>query len=122
MTILAEPTIIPEGDPNSDFWYNSQLQQLFFAAQNLQLTSRDGAIQNNDKAGNLSGVYCVFTSNGAANTEDAVPHTLGRIPLGYIVVHQDKAAVVYDSGTAFTDTKLYLKSSAASVAWTLLVF
>ncbi len=120
--ILPEPTIIPEGTANPEFWYNDQLQSLFFAAANLQLTSRDGAIQNNDKAGNLSAVYCVFTSNGTANTQDTVPHTLGRIPLGYIVVEQDKAGTVYDGGTTFTDTNLYLKTTVASVAWKLLVF
>jgi len=120
--ILSEPTIIPEGTENPVFWYNDQLTQLFQAAQNLQLTSRDGAIQQDDKAGNLSAVYCVYTSNGTANTEDAVSHSLGRIPSGYMVVRQDKAGIVYDSGTTFTDTKLYLKVSVASVALTLLVF
>lgn len=120
--ILPEPMLIPNGTPNPEFWFNSQLQQIFFASQNLSLTSRDGAIQQGDKAGNLSGVFCVYTSNGTADTEDAVPHTLGRVPRGYVAVLQDKAAVLYDSGTAFTTTTLYLKSTAASVAWTVLVF
>lgn len=120
--ILSEPRLIPEGTENPEFWLNDQLTTLFQAAQNLALTSRDGAIQNNDKAGNLSAVYCVFTSNGTANTEDTVAHTLGRIPTGYIVVDQDKAAIVYDSATAHTTSTLYLKTNVATVAWKLLVF
>ena len=122
MTILSEPVLIPEGTENPEFWFNDQLAQLFFSAQNLMLTSRDGAIQDGDKAGNLSGVWVVFTSNGTANTEDAVTHSLGRVPLGYRPAKQDKSAVLYDSGTAFTDTTIYWKSSATTVAWTVLVF
>jgi len=118
----SEPTIIPPGTPNAEFWYNDQLQQLFASMQNLVLTSRDGAIEHDDKAGNLSGVYTVFTSNGTANTEDAVTHNLERVPLGYVVVSQDKAATLYDSGTAATSTTIYWKSSATSVAWVILVF
>ena len=123
MPIIPEPMIIPPNDPNPEFWYNDQLVQLFNAMMNLGLTSRDGVIQNGDKAGNLSGTYVVYTSNGAANTEDAVPHSLGRVPVGYFAVRQDKASgEPYDSGTTFTNTTIYLKSPVASVAWTLLVF
>lgn len=120
--ILPEPTLMPDGTENPEFWMNSQLQQIFFASQNLSLTSRDGAIQQGDKAGNLSAVFVVFTSNGTANTEDSVTHTLGRIPRGYIPVSQNKSAVLYESGTAFTSSKIYLKSTAVSVAWIVLVF
>lgn len=118
----SEPPIIPAGTPNAEFWYNDQLQQMFQSMQNLFLTSRDGAIQNTDKAGNLSAVYAVFTSNAVANTEDAVAHVLGRTPLGYFVVSQNKAGTLYDSTTAATGTTIYWKSSVASVAWVVLVF
>ena len=122
MTILTEPVIIPEGTENPEFWFNDQLAQLFYSAQNLMLTSRDGAIQDGDKAGNLSGVWVVFTSNGTANTEDAVTHELGRVPVAILAALPDKAATVYDSGTTWTATTIYVKSSATSVAWKLLVF
>lgn len=122
MTILAEPVIIPEGTSNPEFWYNDQLSRMFQSIQNLLLTSRDGTIQDDDKAGNLSAVYVVFTSNGTANTEDTVSHELGRTPVGYIPVKQDKAAVLYDGTTAATSTNIYWKSSAATVAWTVLIF
>lgn len=123
MSMLNDPTIIPEGTPNPEFWYNTQLQQLYFASQNLHLTSTEtGTIANDDKAGNISGVWVVFTSNASANTEDAVAHALGRVPLAIFAAIPDKAAAIYDSGTAWTDTTIYVKSSVASVAWNLLVF
>lgn len=122
MTVLMEPIPIPPNTKNAAFFYNDQLTQLYQTLRNLSLTQRDGAIQDDDKAGNLNGVYVVFTSNGVANTEDTVAHNLGRIPVGYIPVRQDKSAILYDGTTTFTATNLYLKSSAATVAWTVLIF
>lgn len=63
-----------------------------------------------------------YTSNGSANTEDAVPHNLGRIPVGFIITSIDKAGIVYKSGTAFTASNIYLKVSATTVAVKLLVY
>lgn len=122
MTILGEPIPCDPDDPLATYHQDEYLRQLYMTSQNLSLIQRDGPIQNWDKAGNLSGKYVVFTSNGAANTEDAVPHKLGRVPVGYIVVKQDKAGIVYDGGTSWTTANLYLKTSVASVAWTLMVF
>ena len=62
-----------------------------------------------------------FTSNGVANTEDTVPHTLGRVPTHFIVASLDKAAVVYKGGTTFTATNIYLKTSLATTAVKLIV-
>ena len=123
MTLVGDYVPILPGSDNQDYQYNAQLQALYAMARNLSLTIRDGAIQNNDKAGNLSAVYVVYTSNAVANTEDAVPHALGRVPVGYIITRQNKAsAPLYDSGTTFTSSIIYLKSPTASVTWTLLVF
>jgi len=63
-----------------------------------------------------------YTSNGSADTEDTVAHGLGKVPTGYIVYSRDKAAIVYDSGTAFTATNIYLKCNVATVALKLIVF
>ena len=122
MAVLSEPKPIIPGDPNAEFLYNSQLRALFQSARNITLTQRGGTIQNNDKTGNVNGKYVVFTSNGVANTEDAVAHKLGRVPVGYIPVKTNKSAVLYDSTTAFTTTTIYWKSSAATVAWTVFIF
>lgn len=122
MITLREPVPILPGMPNAEYLYNDQLQELFQVLNNISLTSRDGAIQHNDKAGNLDAKYIVFTSNGTANTEDAVTHDLGRIARYYTPVSQDKAATLYDGGTTPTSTTIYLKSSATSVAWVVLIF
>lgn len=63
-----------------------------------------------------------YTSNAVANTEDTVSHGLKRVPLGFIVVSQDKAGVCYWSGTTHTSTNLYLKNNVATVATKLIVF
>jgi len=63
-----------------------------------------------------------YTTNAVANTEDAVAHTLGRVPSGFIVVNRDKAGVLYDSGTAWTATNIYLKCSVASTAVKIYIF
>mgnify|MGYP001559550796 CR=1 FL=1 len=122
MITLREPVPILPGTQNAEFLYNDQLRELYWALLNLSLTQRDGAIQNNDKVGNLDAVYIVFTSNGTANTEDTIAHKLGRTPISYIPTRQDKSATLYDGTTTFTSTNIYLKSSAATVAWTVIVF
>jgi flagellar hook-associated protein FlgK len=71
---------------------------------------------------NVDGQIVSFTTNGAANTEDTVAHTLKRIPSGFIVVSADKAASMYASGTSWTATSIYVKTSAASVAAKILIF
>lgn len=71
---------------------------------------------------NFNAQIKTYTSNGAANTEDAVAHTLKRVPTGFIIINRDKAGVVYDSGTSWTATNLYLKCSVATVALKVLIF
>lgn len=63
-----------------------------------------------------------ITTNGTANTEDAVSHSLKRVPTGYLILNRDKAGVVYDSGTPWTATSIYLKCSVATVAVKIMIF
>lgn len=122
MALLGEPIPVQEDDPDATRYYNAWLRDLFVAARNLTLTSREGAPQDGDKAGNLNGVWSVFTSNAVADTEDTIAHNLGRIPIGRLLGDQDKAASLYRSGTDWTSSAIYVKSSAASVAWKLVLF
>lgn len=46
-----------------------------------------------------------------ADTEQAVKHYLNRIPIGYVVVSTDKAAIVYKGTTADTNELIYLRSN-----------
>ncbi len=63
-----------------------------------------------------------LTSNVSANAEETIAHGLSRVPTGYIVVSQNKAASLYKGTTAWTRENIYLKSSVASTAWKILVY
>jgi hypothetical protein len=77
-------------------------------------------------SGNVNGQWANITAPGTANTEFAIPHNLNRIPSFYLY-NIDRAvtlmsgevvgAVLYqlpDTGTAWTQTNIYVKCSAAS--------
>lgn len=71
---------------------------------------------------NVFGQWITITTNAVANTEDTFTHTCGTIPVGYLVVWQDKAGSLYQSptvGTDWTTTSIYLKCSVASVTFKL---
>lgn len=61
------------------------------------------------------------TSDATPGTEFSVAHTLGKIPVGYLVYGQNGAGSVYDGTTANTATTLFLKSDAASTSFRLIV-
>ncbi len=63
-----------------------------------------------------------FTSSATPDAENTIAHTLGKVPIGYIVYGKDKAGDVYTGGTAWTTTNLYLKVNVASVAVKIIVF
>lgn len=68
---------------------------------------------------NVSGQFLRITTNAVINTEDTFSHTIGAIPIGYIVLWQDKAGSIYQgptTGTAWTNSNIYLKCSVASVS------
>jgi len=71
---------------------------------------------------NLECVFIDYTSNGVVNTEDTVAHTLGKIPTGFITARIDKAGIVYDGGTTWTKTNIYLKCSAATAVTRIVLF
>ena len=59
---------------------------------------------------------------GTADVEFSANHYLGRVPAGFLVTKTNKAAVVYNSGTAWNTTTIYLKCNAANANVTLRVF
>jgi len=44
---------------------------------------------------------------------------MGVVPVGYLVTKISNGGVIYDSGTTWTDSTIYLKSSVANSAVTL---
>lgn len=54
------------------------------------------------------------TFSASANTEEVVSHGLGRVPTKAWLKYKDRACDIYDSGTAWTTTVIYLKCSVGS--------
>ena len=64
----------------------------------------------------------VTVTTGGADTEATVAHSLKRVPIGYHVMSRDKAAIIYDSGTAWTDASIYIKCNVASTTVKILIY
>lgn len=56
----------------------------------------------------------------AANTEVTVNHNIGRIPVGYLVLGLDQAAIVYNGVQENTSQSLFLRASAPCTATVML--
>lgn len=72
---------------------------------------------------NMQGEFQQFTTSGTPDAENTIAHTLGSVPIGFIVLWQDKAGSLYQSPTSGTDwntSSIYLKCNVASV--TFLIF
>lgn len=80
---------------------------------------RFGTASDGVSGENISGQWQIIADTGVADTEFSVTHTIGAIPQGFLVTNIDKGGVVYDSGTAWTSTTIYLKCSVANAAVTL---
>ena len=62
------------------------------------------------------------TTDGAAGTESAVAHGLGRTPSDFLVGSQDKAGTIYKGTTAWDATNIYVRGSVASITAKLYIF
>lgn len=71
---------------------------------------------------NVDCVLVTLTSSATPDDSNTVNHTLGKIPNGYIVYYQNKAGSLYDGGTTWTTTNIYLKCNVASVAYKIIIF
>lgn len=71
---------------------------------------------------NIAGQFITITTNAVANTESTFTHTIGSVPVGYLILWQDKAGSIYQGPTtltAWTNTTISLKCSVASVQFKL---
>ena len=109
--VRIEPTYLPvlRGDTHAD---ESRVR-------------RGGLSFGTGVAGEIAGVfdaqYIQAISHATPDTEFIVHHELDRIPQMFLVARKDRAGDVYDSGTAWTDSAIYLKVTVASVQLKLLV-
>lgn len=62
------------------------------------------------------------SDTGNADTEFSVTHHLGRVPAGFMLTKSDAACALYDSGTTWTTSLIYLKCNTANVAIEITLF
>lgn len=88
----------------------------------LQGRVRFGQGTPNNDGENIAGRFITIVTNAISNTESTFTHNMGSIPVGYLILGQDKAGNLYQlskTGTAWTSTTISLKCSIASVTFNL---
>lgn len=81
---------------------------------NICIGSMDNATFT-ESPGNIDNKHVSLNVTVAINTEFSVTHNLGRIPTGFHVVRTGMSGLsLFDSGTAWTTTKIFLKSNIAN--------
>jgi len=64
----------------------------------------------------------VEVTSAGADVEFAIEHGLGVIPLGWLVIAQDKAATLYTGNTVWDTGHIYLKSNISTTSLRILIF
>jgi hypothetical protein len=71
---------------------------------------------------NIKGGWFSFTSHAVADTEFALVHNLGQVPIGVLdFCLKDKAGVLYQGPTPWTTSTIYLRCNVASTAFRVFV-
>ena len=63
---------------------------------------------------NIDGEWVTVKDTGAANTDFTVTHNLMRLPVGYFLMNQTKAGVLYQGSVPWTNTTITLKCNVAN--------
>lgn len=95
---------------------NNIISKMIHALHNLEF----------GKPGETENIWCTFVvvDGGLANECCSSSHSLRRIPVGTLVVWQDKAAVLYkptESASADTNTAVFYKFDTTSTSAVLLL-
>ena len=90
-----------------------------FSDQGLH-TLADAINGNLDFSSNIN-CQIIGITFSVANANTTIPHTLNRVPSGYILSRASAALSVYDGTTTWTASNIFLKSSAIGSV-TLIVF
>jgi hypothetical protein len=96
-------------------WFRKHLARLG-ACLNGGLTFGDGVDPDN-----IHGCWKTIADTGLANTDFAVAHTGGAVPVGFILMVPPAAGFIYKGGAAWTSTQIFLKCSVANQAVTVFV-
>jgi hypothetical protein len=63
---------------------------------------------------NIDGEWAHVADTGAANADFTITHNMLRIPVGWILMNQTKAGILYKGAAAWTTTTITLKCSVAN--------
>lgn len=103
---IMRPVTFNIEDPNKKRWYE-EIFRMF--NRNVSFgTSIDGQDQN------IQGKMIEIADSGLANASIAVTHNLGYVPKFYDVKYMSQATQVFDFGTPWTKTKIFIASSTAN--------
>jgi len=120
---VRKPSEHVPGEANN---YKKMMKDVYKALRGNISYGHQGFNKNNITLGlvtdNIDGNFDAVSDTGVADTQFIVTHNLNRVPIGFHVVRQSLAGSFYDSGTAWTDTQIFLKCSTANVAATFFVF
>ena len=91
------------------------------SAQILSVVSKiNGGLSLGDgsqssRTGNLNGQWIEWKFSATPDSEEKIPHSLGRVPVGYEICRRDRACIVYDANTGgWGVDKFYLSCNTAS--------
>jgi hypothetical protein len=68
---------------------------------------------------NINGVLVTVVTPLGGGTEFSVIHNLNRVPQLVDIKRMNSATVIFDSGTPWTKTQIFLKSTVGSITVTL---
>lgn len=88
----------------------------------LQGRVRFGPGTSGNNGENMAGQFLTITTNVTPDTQSTFTHSMGSIPIGYIIIWQSKSGSLYQgptTGTAWTSSTISLKCSVASVQFSL---
>jgi hypothetical protein len=105
----------------------STISRIFSALETLTAKFNNGISLGDgihlSRAGNLDAQTIEFISPDVANTEIAIDHSLGRVPIGFIPILQNANGRLYTSNFGgWSKNTIYLKDIRASVLWSIFVF
>ena len=103
--------------PESKFDESLEQELLSYSSKVSQLLNNGLRFEDNQDV-----QIKTYTTNGTANTEDTVAHTLKRVPIGFLVLNSNKSANLYDSGTAWTTMNIFLKADVTSATVKVMIF
>lgn len=70
---------------------------------------------------NIRGMWHTYTTNSTPDTEDAIAHNLGVVPVGVLEMKKPASGYLYRGSSAWTTTNIYMKCTAASQSVTLFI-